>query len=138
MNPFVQKVREVEMEVAAERGGIVLVALFQREDSFGKWDVIFSADWIKSPEDEGPALDYLIAKLQPRLTQRELLALSRILVFEPTEQFVGAVLELLQEWGNPKQLMNVNINGMLMTTAYFITADLSYAPLADRSAAASA
>jgi hypothetical protein len=135
MITFVRKLREVEEEIAAERGGIVLVPLFQREDSFGKWDVVFSAEWIKRSESQGPALDYILGKLQPRLTQRELIALSKLILFEPTEQFVGVVLDLLQEWGNPKQLMNVNINGMLMTTAYFIAADLSYAPLAYRSAA---
>jgi hypothetical protein len=129
MNAFVRKLQEVEHEIAAERGGVVLVALFQREDSFGKWDVIFSANWIKRSESQGPAFDYILGKLQPRLTQRERMDLSKLLLFEPTEQFVGVVLELLQEWGNPRQLMNVNINGMLMTTAYFITADLRYAPL---------
>ena len=129
MIALVRKLREVENEVAAERGGIVLVALFQREDSLGKWDVLFSADWIKRTEDERPVLDYLIGKLQPKLTQRELLTVSRVLVFEPNEQFVGLVLGMLQEWGNPQQLANISINGMSITTAYIIAADLNYAPL---------
>jgi hypothetical protein len=129
MMELVRKLSEVEKEIAAERGGIVLVALFQLEDSLGKWDVVFSAHWIRRTEDQRPAQEYIVGKLKPRLTQRELLSISGVLLFEPTEPFVGVVLELLQEWGNPRQLTNVDINGMLMTTAYFIAADLSDAPL---------
>lgn len=129
MLSLVGKLREVRAEIDAERAGIVLLALFEREDASGKWDIIFSATWIGRSESERPALDYFIGKLRPRLTLPELIAISRIVVFQPDEEFVQLVLELLRERGNPLQLANVNFNGMLITNAYIIAADLNYSTL---------
>ena len=126
MLSIVEKLRQVKAEVETEKGPIVLFALLQRADSSGKLDVIFSAPWIKAGQSERPALDYLISKIRPKLTARELIAVSRVLVFSPDEEFVRHVLELLREKGNPSQLANDSINGMLITTGHIIAADPDY------------
>jgi hypothetical protein len=129
MLSLVGKLREVKKEIDAEKGGIVLLALFEREDASGKVDILFSAAWISRDKDERPALDYFTEKLRPRLTDRELLAISRVLVFQPGEPFIQLVLDLLREQGNPSHLSNVSLNGMLMTHAYILAADHSYSSL---------
>ena len=126
MLSIVEKLRQVKKEVETERGRIVLFALLERADSSGKLDVIFSAPWIKRGQSERPALDYLIGKLRPKLSPRELIAVSRVLVFSPDEEFIRLVLDLLRESGNPSQLANDSINGMLITTAHIIAANPDY------------
>jgi hypothetical protein len=71
-------------------------------------------------------LDYLIGKLRPKLTPRELIAISRVIVFSPDEEFIRLVLDLLRERGNPPQLANDSINGMLVATAHIIAANPDY------------
>ena len=129
MLSLVAKLREVKKEIDAERGGIVLLALFEREDASGKLDILFSAAWISRGKEERPALEYFTEKLQPLLTDRELLATSTVLVFQPDEQFVQLVLDFLREMGNPPQFANERFNGMLITNATIIAADLSYSSL---------
>ena len=126
MLSIVKKLREVKEEVETERGRIVLFALLERADSSGKLDVIFSAPWIKRGQSERPALDYLIGKIRPKLSPRELIAVSRVIVFSPDEEFVRHALDLLRERGNPPRLANDSINGMLITTADIIAADPDY------------
>lgn len=123
MFSIIDKLQEIRAEVAAERGGIVLLALFEREGAEGKWDIIFSADWIARSEDERPALRYLIQKLRPKLTSAELVAVSRVIVLQPSERLVEFVLALLRTQG-PYHLTPFSFNGMVITQAVIIAPDV--------------
>src|SRR5205807_6503452 len=68
-NPIVDKFVEVEREIASEKGDFVLFALLEREERPGRWDVVAAAPWLG--EDKRPALDYIIRKIDSKLSREE-------------------------------------------------------------------
>ena len=48
MKEVLNKLMSIEKESSAERGDYNLFALFLREDSSNKWDILVSADWINN------------------------------------------------------------------------------------------
>ncbi len=66
-------------------GSFTLFALIAREDSFGSWDVVISAKWIK---DEKALIKTLASKISRDLSEDEQLMLSRIVVLPSTDPFV--------------------------------------------------
>ena len=56
-------------------------ALFMREDTPARWDLIVSASWLG--DDKESAFDYIVARVKSRLGERDLTSLSRIVVVDP-------------------------------------------------------
>src|SRR5205085_12588808 len=117
MRAFIDKVRSIAKEVAAERGDFVLFALVEREGSGGRWDLVVSASWFG--EDKHPALDYLVGKVRAVLSTDELLSLSRIVLLDPKEEFVRSPLANATEEGTD-QLRDVDFQGMFMLRVYLL------------------
>src|SRR6266700_476973 len=65
MNTLVKKLTDIEREVAEERGGFALFALFEREDLFGKCDLVISAPWVD--ESKRSAIAYMVGKARAKL-----------------------------------------------------------------------
>lgn len=64
MKELLTKLRLIEKETAKEKGEYNLFALFLREDSPNKWDILVSASWTAN---KGDALDYLAKKSKTHL-----------------------------------------------------------------------
>lgn len=67
-------------------GRLRLFALIARPDLEGKWDILFSADWLEKTNSEKDLI-YLIEKLKSEFG-KNLDFLSRIVVAKPNEMFI--------------------------------------------------
>src|SRR5256885_49548 len=88
---------ELRNEIIGERGDLALFALFLREDAEDRWDLLVSAPWLERNEAAG--LRYLSKKLMTRLSERELLEISRVVLIEQSDpglrsQEIPAVLRI--------------------------------------------
>jgi hypothetical protein len=119
MTELIEKFKAIEREIADERGGVVLFALFEREDLPGKWDVVISAPWVDDSRRE--ALDYVIGIAHSRLTREEIISVSKYVLLRPSEEFVREVNKIVQVEHGLAEVRDLVVNGMAMTRAYIIT-----------------
>jgi|GEM_PF-1718101 hypothetical protein len=48
MNSFLEKLNNISEEIIADKGSLLLFALFSRNDQVDRWDLVISAKWIES------------------------------------------------------------------------------------------
>lgn len=80
MNEYVAKLMEIEKKASEEKGPFTLFALFHREDTIEKWDLLVASPWIE--ENKKEALHYLASELRERLTPNELVKISHIALID--------------------------------------------------------
>ena len=83
-----EKFAELESRIAEEKGDFALFALFMREDSPGRWDLIVSAPW--TGDDKQSAVNYFVSQIKSSLGEQGLTNLSRIVVVDPQDAAVQA------------------------------------------------
>jgi hypothetical protein len=119
MKQFVEKLIALERDIVAEKGDFVLFALFEREESPGKWDVVISAPWFG--KDKKTVLQFVVHKIQATLTIEEVMMLSRVILLDPTDDFVHTVTsEICIEHGN-MEFADRAFNGIAVKHAHIIT-----------------
>jgi hypothetical protein len=137
MQELLNKYREIEAEVAREKGEFSLFALLQREDAFGgKWDLVVEAPWIG--EGRLKTLNYLADKITSRLTIEELLSLSMVVPVSVTDE---PVQRLIREYPvtpdqKPIEIRDWDYSGLPIARGYFHTARHTPAAAATSTAAA--
>ena len=89
MTTLTDGVLRVERDLAKEKGPFSLLALFLREDAPNKWDLVVSAPWTE--RDKEAALRMISDKVAKVLEPPEVLAISRIVLVEPTSPAVEAI-----------------------------------------------
>ena len=72
------KFRKIGQMIAEERGSFWLFALFLREESPNRWDLVVSDPWVG--EDRYAALDYTVGKVQEVLDPKEIIQLSHVAI----------------------------------------------------------
>ena len=118
MSVVAEKLRQIEVEISADKGKFNLFALIEREDSLGKWDVVVSANWA---DDERKELINAIAlKIREKLSEDEQLMLSRIVTLSQSDALVRSLNMIGVEHGMAR-LSNNNFNGIIIKEAYLIT-----------------
>ena len=110
---------EIEKRTYREKGGYGLFALFLREVSPGKWDLLASAKWIGKNEEE--ALKYLAGILQNELSKSELISLSRIVLIEESNPGLSAVQNTVNIEHGAAEVKESNFFGLRINHAYLIT-----------------
>jgi len=118
MSIVAEKLREIEVEVSAEKGSFNLFALIERDDSLGKWDIVISAEWIG--DKEKALINTIASKIRNYLSEVEQIMLSRIVVLPSTDPFVNNLNKIGIEHGTIK-LSNNSFNGIFIKEAYLIT-----------------
>lgn len=93
MNPLPVNVRQIEQDIAQEKGPVNLFALLEREDLSDRWDLVVSASWAKRDE---ATLRYLAAAIKRRLSPAEMTLLARVVILDATEDPVKAINESYQ------------------------------------------
>ncbi len=116
---ILEKLIKIERQVSLEKGDFDLFALFLREDSFEKWDVLVSAMWISA--DKGEALKYLASKVQNSLNQEELLRISGIIIIEESNPALPALQQAISIEHSSAEIKNSNFFGLQIKHAYLIT-----------------
>jgi len=116
----IEKFISLEKEMADEKGGFVLFGLFLREEAPNRWDVVISAPWFG--ENKNEPLNFIVQKFTSKLEEQELIMLSRIVLLDPSEEFVKEVVDSVDsvEHGN-LELVNYVFYGMDMKRAHIIT-----------------
>lgn len=119
---FIDKLVRLEKHIAAAKGEFVLFAVVQREDAPHRWDLLLSAPWFGPEEKE--TLDFIVSKLQGTLTPQEMVMLSRIVLFPPTDPRVDEIRQRLQ---SPVKHGHVELSawtlaGMPVSHAHIVTA----------------
>ena len=93
MNPLPVNVRQIEQDIAQEKGPVNLFALLEREDLSDRWDLVVSASWAKQDE---ATLRYLADAIKRRLSPAEMTLLARVVILDATEDPVKAITESYQ------------------------------------------
>jgi hypothetical protein len=88
MNELTDKVRNVERDIAQEKGQFNLFALLEREDLVDRWDLVIAAPWAKHDE---PTLRYVVTALKRHLDSSDMTSLARVVVLEANEDPVRSI-----------------------------------------------
>lgn len=123
-----ERFREFEASLSKDRGGFFLFALFLRDGSPNRWDVMVSAPWL--PEDRPEAVRYLVDQIKERLSSKDLLGLSRIIVIDPD----NAALRDFTRWFDVEhgrmEAHDTDFFGLTVRHAFIITSKAPPAPAA--------
>ncbi len=125
MKEIVNKLVEIEKKTSSERGEYNLFALFLREDSSNKWDILVSANWIS--HDKGVALKYLADNIQKNLTKAELLLIARIVIIEENNPALPALQQAIHVEHGSAEIKESNFFGLHIKHAFLITSRRSQA-----------
>ena len=103
------------------KGDFNLFALFQREESPDKLDLLASSPWIEL--DKASALKYITDQLNKILPQDVLLSISRIILLDANDPILGTILAAIDNIRHSLVTgYNCVINEMEMKLIYIITA----------------
>ena len=119
MKEIVEKLLEIEKRTSKEKGGYELFALFLREGSANKWDLLVSAQWINKNKEE--ALKYLSSILQKELPLSELILISRIVLIEDGNPSLLALQKAINVEHGAAEVKESDFFGLQIKHAYLIT-----------------
>ena len=119
MKDSIAKFREIELLMSTEKGAFNLFALFLREDSPNKWDLVVSAPWIKANDKE--TLDYFAKHLRSKLQPEELVSLSRVALLDEDNPALEKVHRAIRIEHGSIEMVDNNFFGMQIKHAFIIT-----------------
>ena len=119
MRELTAKIRDVELEIAQQKGALNLFAFFERDDLHDRWDVVVSAPWAKHDE---PTLRYVADVLKKHLLPSEMVRLSRIVVLQPEEDPVKSLTEVYDVEHGQERLTAPEEFDLPVRRGYIITA----------------
>ena len=119
MKRIVEKLQKAEAVMAVEKGAFDLFALFLRENSPNKWDLLIAADWID--QDKVGAIKYVAGTVQSLLSKDELLCLSRIVTIEESNSALIDFHGTYNVEHGSTEIQNSNLFGQQINHAYLIT-----------------
>lgn len=129
MKDLITKLLNIEKKISAEKGSFNLFALFLREDSEDKWELLVSK---RINGDEYEFLEYVATNIQNTLTQEELIKISRIVIIDCSNTELDNISKaaayinrsMVVEHGIT-ELVNCNFFGFIIRHAYIITSKKS-------------
>lgn len=92
MKEILDKLKFAVQALENEHGPMLFFALFLREDSLEKWDIVVSASWLSSTEKN--AYQTVISKIQHALDTAELVLFSRVVILDSTDPVVSFLQEV--------------------------------------------
>ena len=92
MKETLDKLKPIVEALEKEHGPILFFALFLREDSLEKWDIVVSAPWLSSSEKQ--AYEIVISKIQDSLNTAELVQFSRVVILDSIDPVVSFLQEV--------------------------------------------
>ena len=93
MKTLADKVKAL-LPMLEQRGPVYLVALFEREETSGKWDIVLSSVW--SDQDSIAAMRLISDALVPKLNPEELSALSGVFIAPSHDPAVEELIDAEQ------------------------------------------
>ncbi len=119
MREQANKLKNVELELSKKYGSFELFALVLRADAPDKWDLLISSDWAR--EDKKSAIDRVVSSIQPELSQKELMMLSRIIVLDKHDSALKALHSAMDVEHGLAEITDSEFFGLAIKHAYLIT-----------------
>ena len=124
MKEIFEKLNKIRDEIIQEKtvqGELRLLAMIARADLEGKWDILMSADWINSNNNEVDLI-YLIEKMKVEFNNN-FSFLSRIVLLTSNEKFVKNLAKSMPYDGviKEKEFSNLQIFPDFSITNIFIS-----------------
>jgi len=119
MNKLNQKMVKIEKYLANQKGEFKLFALFLRDGSPGKWDVLVSARWIDANKQQ--ALKIITEQLTTKLNKEELISLSRVVVINQDNEALSAINQFLPVGKKIAEIHDKNFFGLDIKQAFFFS-----------------
>lgn len=119
MKELVEKISAIERETSLEKGDYNLFALFLREESSNKWDILVSANWID--ENKEKALKYLAQKIQTEFTSEELVQIARIVIIEGENPALPELQQTINTEHGTAEIKDSTLFGLQIKHAFLIT-----------------
>ncbi len=119
MPPGLKIFRELESQVAAEKGDFVLFALCLPEDAHD-WDLIVSAPWTAG-DTYAPVVSYFVDFIKSRFGAHHLIQLNRIVVADPQDPGVQAINEEVPVEHGAVEVRDAVFFGLPIKRAFIIT-----------------
>lgn len=109
----------MEKKLSDTKGRFELFALFLREDSPNKWDLLIAADWARG--DKKASINIVVEELKKELSERELLMLSRLIILDKDDATQKALQEARQVEHGLAEISDSDFLGLAIKHAYLIT-----------------
>ena len=92
MHEIIQKLKSMVKSLEKENGPLIICAMFLRDGSLERWDLIVSAAWLNSSEMQ--SYKTVSSKLQEALSDSELVQFSRVVILDEDDPVVSYLLDL--------------------------------------------
>ncbi len=119
MKEQIEKLQKVEKNLSDSNGNFELFALFLREDSPDKWDLLISADWARANKKD--SIQVTIEEVRKELSNQELLMISRIIVLDKNDAVLKSIHQAVQVEHGLAEISDSNFFGLSIKHAYLIT-----------------
>ncbi len=110
---------KIEKYLASQKGEFKLFALFLREGSPGKWDVLVSAGWIDANKQQ--ALKIITEQLTTKLNKKELISLSRVVVISQDNEALSTINQFMPVGNQIAEIHDKTFFGLDIKQAFFIS-----------------
>jgi hypothetical protein len=119
MKEILEKLVSIEKEISREKGNFSLFALFLREDSEDKWDLVVSAPWLK--KNKKKAYEYLASIIKNNFQVDELTIISRIVLLDKGNPVLDSINNAISAEHSQVEVKDCNFFGLQIKHAYIIT-----------------
>lgn len=120
MNNWVEKFVYLEQSLSREKGRFALFALFLREDSIGKWDLLAAAPWIEA--NSKSALKDITNQIDKFLTQEEIISIiSRVVIIPLNSPALKSINNFIHVEHGSIEIYDLNLFGLEIKHGYVIT-----------------
>jgi hypothetical protein len=116
-------VHQLRERLLRDRGELALLALFERDDNRGRWDLIIAGGGLR--DDRLADFQYVASVMNETLSSEERLEVPRIVILPPDYEPVVKLIRRVQPLnGNaPVELENINFYQFLIRTALIFHAE---------------
>jgi hypothetical protein len=122
MNDVIEKLKVAIKNLEKSKGSLSICAIFLREDSLDKWDIIIASSWLNPQEMESYKI--VSTELKHHLSPSEFLNFSRIVILPPEDPIVSFLINLeTVENGGHKELSSETLTdkfGFKIKRAYLL------------------
>lgn len=124
MREYIEKIKEVEINLSKELGEFNLFGLLEREDIIDKWDILVSLTLTKD-KNHNKQKNAIIKKLHEELIKNLpnsiFFKFSRIVFLEPNNPFVQNINMLASVQHSDMEIKDSTINNLRIKHAYIIS-----------------
>jgi len=122
MKALLNKLRQLESAITAEKKPFDLFALFTSEEAKHLWDLVVSGVWIDDDEEE--ATEYLNQRLQTILTKDELELICKVATLDSYDPRVKDLQKVIKVEHGLSEINDYRFYGLAVDKIYIITCKL--------------